>query len=486
MIMVPLDFIILYYSKEISDSVPVMHTIREKGMAAPTCVFAELSSKRARADDFELEDLFEEPLSLEAALQVPAGNSLSDTTRVRTVQEEEYGAHFPPVEVMVVDGMEEKKPPPPQLLQQWQQTSLLKTFSPALQLVGTTRPGGRPPKPKPPQGTRTGAKPSCSAAAIQVPPPPPTILCAAANRPRSSPPMIYSSAVNQLPPAPPTILTGQAALLEKAQRPLGISNAPAPGYGNADKVAMNARSSGSGGRSLRFDVFRPSFGLLPPTPPFSPPTECVSDLPAPTKKTAIGRSVTSLFDLLSDPVVQFGAVSPVLSSASIVMSKAADQVDLAPTAILYCGCALATAAVFLCWGSRMAIRLYSVSLWAVPAVWCLVNTYALSTEQVADTFAETKRNLLGFLWVSAAGGALLGCQPARYLTTREKMLTVVLYLAVRLVWFASLAARIGSSRDIAEIFLMDHGAFLVTFVSFTWRVHWQKSSCTNSASSSCK
>ena len=87
-----------------------------------------------------------------------------------------------------------------------------------------------------------------------------------------------------------------------------------------------------------------------------------------------------------------------------------------------------------------------------------------ATEQLPDTIPPSR--LCGWLMVSAGGGALLGCQPASYLTIREKVLTVTVYLLGKLVSLAILAVRIGHGREIAMRFVMDGATFVATICLF--------------------
>lgn len=132
--------------------------------------------------------------------------------------------------------------------------------------------------------------------------------------------------------------------------------------------------------------------------------------------------------------------------------------DYALVAIDYLACAVPTAAIICVLGARLAARLYCVCLWVAPAISCIAYTVA-ATEQLTNAFPEMQRSLSGFLIVSVGGGALLGCQPTSCLTTREKWLTVAIYMSTKLLSFAILAVRIGHGREIAGTFLMDSAAF---------------------------
>jgi hypothetical protein len=218
--------------------------------------------------------------------------------------------------------------------------------------------------------------------------------------------------------------------------------------------------------------------LPTPSPPLSPPMEA-STLDSPLSTTfATGKKVrrrdATLPDLLSSPAIFFGVLSPVLTSASLELSRqgAEHRVDVALIAIEYLACAIPTVAIILALGARMAARLYCVCLWVAPTLYCI--HFAVSpTEQLIDTFPDMQRGSLGgFLIVSAGGGALLGCQPASYLTTREKLLTVAIYMVAKLVSFVVLAIRIGHGREIAENFVMDCAAFVATiYLSLGLHLH---------------
>ena len=226
----------------------------------------------------------------------------------------------------------------------------------------------------------------------------------------------------------------------------------------------------------------PYFSPPPPTPPLSPPVSSTIedgafDSPPLAPGKPMGRDHTPL-DLLSNPAVLFGILSPVLSSASIALSRMEHRADVAVIAIEYLACAVPTAAIIRALGARTAARLYCVCLCVAPVIQCIVHARA-PTEHLTDTtFAAMQRNLGGFVLVSAGGGILLGCQPSSYVTTRDKWLTAAVYLSAKLALFTVLAARIGHDREVAEAFVMDSAAFVAAiYVSLGLRLDkrsWKK------------
>jgi hypothetical protein len=208
-------------------------------------------------------------------------------------------------------------------------------------------------------------------------------------------------------------------------------------------------------------AFLPSLPLPPPTPPASPPA-----VGAPPK--------VSLLDALQSPYTQFS----LLFVAFALAVYAYIDVSATPLVLEYCGVFVVTALMLLALGVRVAIRFSLACMLAVAGVWFDANCWFLPLGDLRDSFEATYRGARGFYIISMCGGVFVGIQPHVYVSTSEKVLFTFCHTAVRLAGFILLAARIGHRRKVAELFVIDHLAFCIPALAITkirhsYRTHKQ-------------
>ena len=187
----------------------------------------------------------------------------------------------------------------------------------------------------------------------------------------------------------------------------------------------------------------------------TPPSAAAAKPPATSK---------SVLKLLLSPAGQCCALFLVLTLSAVVFKMGAET----PLIREYLLGASAMGIVLLAFGARAAVRASLVFALLSASVWFILFAIFVPLEVGQEGLEQTRLRVAGFCMISAALGVFVGLQRETIVTTKEKQTFIALHVTLRLVAFAIAGLRTGRIQTCAEMYVIDHTAFLIPALTLTY------------------